>query len=63
MANCKGCFFYSEEQDRFRQEYNDAQIVGVDMNEQHFCDAFTPIPEGVFEGSKDCPKYLPIHDE
>ena len=59
MANCKDCFFYSEEQDTFRREYNDTVVVGEDIDNQHFCDAFSPIPKGVFNGSKDCPNYLP----
>ena len=59
MANCNGCFFYSEEQDYFKQKYNDVDVVGVDLDAEHFCDAYAPIPDGVFNGEKDCPKYLP----
>lgn len=62
MADCRNCFFYSEEQDRFRQEYNDVLVNGVDTNEQHFCDMFAPISAGVFDGEKDCPKYLPVNE-
>ena len=59
MANCKGCLFYSAEQDQLRQDFNDALQVGVDLDEQHFCDRFSPIPDGVFEGEKECTEYLP----
>ena len=59
VSDCKGCFFYDEEQDEFRQKYNDVIVIGEDLDEQHFCGAFEPIPAGVFEGERSCPKYLP----
>ena len=58
MADCRKCFFYSEEMDRAKQRYNDVMIMDEDTEGEHFCDAYNPIPEGVFEGPKSCPKFL-----
>ena len=59
MADCKNCFFYSKETDELRRRYNDVIIEGENTEDQHFCDAFTPIPGGVFDTDKPCEKYLP----
>lgn len=58
MADCKTCIYYSEEQDKFRMEYNDVAVVGENTDEQHFCMLFSPIKQGVFNGSEQCPEYI-----
>ena len=58
MADCRKCFFYSKEFDEAKQEINDVVIIGENTEDQHFCDAYSPIPDGVFNGPKDCPKFL-----
>ena len=58
MANCRNCFFYSEEFDEEKQKINDVIIEGEDTENEHFCDAYSPIPPGVFNGPKECPKFL-----
>lgn len=64
MANCKGCVMYSEEYDKLRQRYDDVLIVGEDPDEvHHFCEAFSPIENGVFNTDKECPQYQRFQGE
>ena len=58
MADCRKCFFYSEEMDNDKRMLNDVVLMDKDTEDEHFCDAYNPIPEGVFEGPKSCPKFL-----
>lgn len=61
MANCKGCVFYSREGDELRRAHDDVMVVG-ESNDNHFCFAFTPIPDGVFDTDKECPNYTPFEE-
>lgn len=60
MANCKKCLFYSEEWDEMKRRTNDEIEDGKDADDNHFCEAFYPIPDGVFDGEKQCEKFLSI---
>lgn len=57
MANCKKCAFYSKDGDELRRAHDDVMVVGKD-NDNHYCFAFEPIPQGVFDGDKDCPNFV-----
>lgn len=58
MANCKRCAFYTKDGDELQRAHDDILVIGEE-NDHHFCFAYTPIPDGVFEGDKDCPHYTP----
>lgn len=58
MAKCKTCLFYSEEYDEMKRRYNDVIVEGENTEDFHFCEAYTPIPDGVFETDKPCEQYL-----
>lgn len=58
MANCKNCAFYSKDGDELQRAHDDVLKVGTD-NDNHFCFAYVPIPQGVFEGNVECPQYTP----
>lgn len=59
MAYCKGCLFYSESVDELNRDNND-----VGNPEDHFCNMYTDaIPDGVYNGSKDCEFYEPMETE
>ena len=50
MASCDKCLFYSVENDELNRDFND---VGDPDN--HYCPMYRDeIPEGVFNGEKDC---------
>ena len=59
MTDCKKCLFYSSEDDEQIRSGQDVVIVGQDPPDDHFCYAYTPIPNGYFAGREDCPKFLP----
>ena len=63
MTDCRKCLFYSEEYDKMKQTWNDVSVVGDNTDDRHFCEAFEPIPKGVFEGQKECKKFIPFNDE
>lgn len=54
MASCsKKCAIYDRNYDEFRQLYND-----IWPKDAHFCDMYDDrIPDGVFDGPKDCPYF------
>ena len=55
MAYCKGCLFYSESVDEQGIDFND-----VGNPEEHFCSMYIDaIPDGVYNGSKECDYYEP----
>lgn len=58
MTDCKKCLFYDAQTDENYRSGQDVAIVGEEVPDDHFCLAFTPIPNGYFEGVKDCPKFL-----
>lgn len=62
MSDCRKCVFYNADDDEMQRDGQDIAIVGGDPPDNHFCFAFTPIPNGYFEGAKDCPKYLQRKD-
>lgn len=61
MANCKRCVFYTKDGDELRRAHDDIMVLGKE-NDHHFCFAYVPIPDGVFEGDKSCPNYTPRDD-
>ena len=62
MTNCKKCLFYNVDEDEMRRSGQDVIVDGKEPPDDHFCFAFTPIPDGYFSGARDCPKYLPRED-
>lgn len=59
MANCKNCVFYSQSGDELQRAHDDVLKVGREENDRHFCFAYVPIPDGVYESGKECPTYTP----
>lgn len=59
MARCKNCLLYGPENDEMQREGQDVIIEGQEPKDDHFCFMFEPIPDGVFEGEIDCPRYIP----
>lgn len=59
MAHCDRCLFYSKADDELMRSHDDVIIVGQEQKDRHYCFAFEPIPDGVFNGEKDCPNYTP----
>lgn len=58
MTDCKKCLFYDVESDENHRTGQDVDIVGKETPDNHYCLAFEPIPNGYFDGQKDCPKFL-----
>lgn len=59
MASCKECAFYSPVIDELGRNFND-----VGEESEHFCPMYQDaIPDGVFDGVKDCKFFEPTHDE
>ena len=53
MALCSKCAFYSEEIDETGRNFND-----IGNENEHFCTMYRDtIPDGVFNGEKDCDFY------
>lgn len=53
MASCEKCLFYSEAVDELNRDFND---IGNGNN--HYCPMYQDaIPNGIFEGEKDCQHY------
>ena len=53
MALCSKCMFYSSENDNLNRDFND-----TGSEEEHFCIMYTDaIPEGIYNGPKDCEFY------
>lgn len=53
MGSCKDCLFYSAHIDNLNRDFND-----VGNEKEHFCPMYMDaIPDGIFEGEKDCPYY------
>ena len=53
MALCKNCAFYSETIDELNRDFNDVGDV-----DNHYCPMYQDaIPEGVFNGEKNCEFY------
>ena len=54
MGSCENCFFYSKEDDDFRQKFDDMLIVG-ESRVKHYCEQYPAgIPHGVWNGTKKC---------
>ena len=54
MGSCENCLFYSEKTDELNRDFNDTEDQSL-----HFCPMYTNgIPNGVFEGQKDCEKFM-----
>lgn len=62
MANCKKCVFYDAENDELKRRHDDILIIGAGDNDRHFCFAFQPIPDGVFETDKECDSFISDND-
>ena len=58
MTDCRKCLFYDPAYDEMRRGGLDIAKVGEETPDDHFCFTFEPIPEGYFDGRKDCPKFL-----
>ena len=58
MADCKNCLLYNADVDEMKRSGLDVLVVGKEEPDEHFCFAYSPIPEGVFDGGKDCEQYL-----
>lgn len=57
MALCDKCAFMDKRYDQFRQDYNDAEVIG-ERTEQHFCPMYNDhIPEDIYYGNGDCVFY------
>ena len=55
MAYCRNCLFYSELEDELNRDFND-----IDEPDSHYCPMYRDkIPDGVYEGPKECDKYTP----
>jgi hypothetical protein len=53
MGLCKRCLFYSENIDNLNRDFND-----VGNENEHFCPMYTDaIPDGIYDGNKDCQYY------
>ena len=63
MTNCNDCHFYDVQADNDMRSGEDVAIIGKEPPDNHYCFAFAPIPAGVFEGQKECPKYIKREDE
>ena len=57
MADCRNCAFYNAEVDEEHRAGEDVVIIGEEIPDNHFCFAYTPIPDGVYNGAKDCDQY------
>ena len=57
MTDCRKCAFYDPEMDEQRRSGEDIVIVGQETPDNHFCYSYTPMPEGYFEGKRDCPLF------
>lgn len=54
MASCETCLFYSKTIDELNRDFNDVGDI-----DNHYCPMYEDaIPDGIFEGFKDCPRYM-----
>ena len=58
MHDCRKCLFYNAQFDEMRRERDDVVVIGQGEPDRHYCDLFTPIPPGVFEGEVDCESFV-----
>lgn len=58
MALCSKCTFMNKQYDEFRQDYNDAIVVG-NTTVEHFCPMYDDhIPNGIYYKGEKCEYYM-----
>lgn len=58
MGSCKECIYYSKDNDKFRQRYDDIEVIG-ENRKKHHCMVFDAgIPHDVWIGKKKCDHFL-----